>query len=232
MTPRMKNKLSISEERRGEMNIAKRVTMLFLLAYLAGSFNVFAAPLLIGFNDEASLRAIPAPYTNAPFTFANRYQEHGVLVLARVEPPDPRLGGRGYGHYHLGYEDPSIVFCTAGGKTEIGRVQTPFQPCSEVLDPAKQPRSISPHDVNAVIQLMFDPDGNGVPDLFNLLQITVKRGVLNVGIQFANGEIGVFNNLIGPQTYGLQQAENINRVTLEAIGNIFEVDDIVIEPAP
>jgi hypothetical protein len=89
------------------MSIAKRVIMLFLLACLAGSFNVFAAPnLVIGFDDEAALRAIPAPFTNAPFTFANHYQEHGVLVLAGVEPPDPRLGGQGYGHYHLGYEDP------------------------------------------------------------------------------------------------------------------------------
>lgn len=109
------------------------------------------------------------------------------------------------------------------------------------VDPPMEPRSLAPAAADAVIQLTLDPSGSGVPNLlFNLLSITVKHKSLRVGFQFADGSIGVSNPVSAridpdgaeaPQIWGFPGVNNINRLTLEAIGTVFEVDDIVIEPA-
>jgi len=64
--------------------------------------------ITIGFNDPASLRAIPPPYSGAPITFANFYTEQGMTFSDGVEPPDPALSPVLQYHYHLLFESPDI----------------------------------------------------------------------------------------------------------------------------
>ncbi len=56
----------------------------------------------------------------------------------------------------------------------------------------------------AVLQLTYEP--NGVRSLFNLRSIRVTRGSLNVGIQFGDGSIAVFNDVSVGQ-WGLADAD-------------------------
>lgn len=179
--------------------------------------------LMVDLNDPVALRSIPSPYTNAPFTFAEHYKEDDVLIRDGVHPSDDRLSNRRYGHYHLGYEDKNIQFC--GPRAEPGRV---VNGACDVVDPSTQPRDLAPHSADAVIQLTYEP--NGTHGRFNLWALTVKSGSLNVGIQYADGSIAVYNNIHAPYRWGFPGANDINRVTLEGTGEIFLVDDIQIQP--
>jgi hypothetical protein len=65
-----------------------------------------------------------------------------------------------------------------------------------------------------VLQLSYEPAG-GVPQLFNLRIIAVESGFLNLGIQYENGEIAVYNDL-GP---GLRKQHTaVSITTLEQRG--------------
>ena len=82
-------------------------------------------------------------------------------------------------------------------------------------------------------QLTFEPQGSDVRNrhVFDLVRIEVASGFLNVGIQYAAGDIAVYNN-VGPGTWPLPDGRNIDRVTLEEIGGGFVVRSLVIEPVP
>jgi hypothetical protein len=58
----------------------------------------------------------------------------------------------------------------------------------------------------AVVQFSYEHAG-GVPQLFNLHIIAVERGFLNLGIQYENGEIAVYNDL-GPSLWALGSVLN------------------------
>jgi hypothetical protein len=90
-----------------------------------------------------------------------------------------------------------------------------------------------------VLQLSYEPAG-GVPQLFNLRIIAVESGFLNLGIQYENGKIAVYNDL-GPGLWALEGAERINRVTLECpsgescpsievLHEMFRTQSLSIEP--
>jgi hypothetical protein len=69
----------------------------------------------------------------------------------------------------------------------------------------------------AVRQLTYEPKdaaGNQVRRLFNLTEITITTGPIRVGIEYADGRIGVYENL-SAGTWPLPEANNIDRVTLE-----------------
>ena len=169
----------------------------------------------ITFDDPAALAALP----NAALgTFANNYTEDDVTVTDGVNPPDPRLGGGAYGHYHLMYERPGILEQVVLGAR---------------IDPAAEPRTLSNHFGDHVIQLTYDPNQDGVPDPFDITGIDVLRGTLNVGVLFASGDIGVFNNLAadGGTHWDLIGGTNITRATLEGTGSIFSIDNITFEAA-
>ena len=84
------------------------------------------------------------------------------------------------------------------------------------------------------IQLTYDPNGDGVLDPFNLIQLTVFQGKLNIGLKYATGEIAVYNDMTAG-TWTLNET-NLVRVTLEYPADWppdqnFTVDNIVFEPA-
>jgi len=169
----------------------------------------------ITFDDPAALANLAGA---ARFTFANNYTESDMSVADGVSPADPRLGGRAHGHYHLGYEHPGILEQVIQGAT---------------IDVTAEPRSLSNHFGDHIIQLTYDPNHDGVPDPFDLTGIDVLSGTLNVGVEFASGDIGVFNNLAsdGGSRWSLSGGTNIIRATLEATGSIFTVDNIAFAAA-
>jgi hypothetical protein len=177
----------------------------------------------IDFNDPASLAALTDA---ARFTFANNYTEDGMTVSDGVDPPDPRLGGMGYGHYHLSYERPGVL------EQELSRFFLPEDQKPPPIDPTLEPRLLQNHFGDHVIQLTYDPNQDGVLDPFRLLSVDVLRGPLNVGVRFSSGDIGVYNNLTEGFTWQFTDARNftLTRATLEATGEIFGVDNIVFEP--
>lgn len=217
---------------------------LFLITIIGGfsAGEAAAQHIVVDFNDSVGLLAIPgdcsraALCSGAPMTFANFYREKGMIFTDGVNPPDPALGGIRNNHYHLNYEDENITYGFVQGKLTPGR-QTPggFVP---VANPENENRTLSPHEPGAVIQMIYDPNNDGVPDPFNLISLVVHRGKLNVGTKSATGRICVYNDLTGGFEWGLTGdcAINLTRATLEvpvAFGGegIFTVDRIVFEPA-
>lgn len=196
--------------------------------YLAGIAFILGFPILtkaepvtISFGDPQGLRNV---YPNDPnhraarFTFANNYTEDGTIFRSDVIPTDPRLGPFPCGHYHLFYMQPAL---------EI----------SPPPDPENFPRTLAPgHQGRCVVQMTYEPNNDGRRHLFNLLAITVLSGRLNVGVEFADGSIGVYNNLTaGPTgtTWHLLQGNNLQRATLEAFAppdHIFVIRNINFEP--
>jgi hypothetical protein len=201
----------------------------------------------IDFNNQASLAALPDRGLGQWAVF---YKEDGMTIRDGLDPPDPRLGndpttGKPFdsadlspGHYHLLFEDPSLKSDPKTGKL-------PIDPSTgEPLDPASQPRLLANHSDHQVIQLTYDPNGDGFPDPFQLLSIDVLSGRLNVGVQFTSGDIGVYNNLRALQFFPGTPFEltaginwqftdardfTLNRVTLEGVGPRFSVDNIVFD---
>lgn len=117
---------------------AQRLSLaLFLITTISGS----ASAATISFNDPAGLLGVRNcaldPCLGAPLTFANFYKESGMIVTVGVNPPDPRLGGNRYGHYHLSYEIPITGF-----RFDIDRA---VRGNSVVTNPENEPRSLSPH---------------------------------------------------------------------------------------
>ncbi|TVM00363.1 MAG: hypothetical protein CV087_14655 [Candidatus Brocadia sp. WS118] len=196
---------------------------------------------LIDFNDERSLAALSYKSNNgnivtaARFTFVyptkdGGYKEDGMLFITGVHPEDPRVGGIDYGEYHLMYENCEALSLVVEGK----------------LDPEKEPRMLTPHSRDAIIQMTYDPDNNGTPDPFNLISIVVRQGKLNVGIKFSDETIGIFNNLTAPPNpketdcdatapkgtkWFLIGGKNLTRATLEGSSESFTIDDIEFEEA-
>jgi len=90
----------------------------------------------------------------------------------------------------------------------------------------------------AALQLTYEPEGER--SLFNLVGITVATGSLNVGIQYEDGTIAVYNDLTTGY-WPLSDSNRINRVTLEcpsggscpsveALYSTFRVQSLEIEP--
>jgi hypothetical protein len=219
-----------------------------------------AARMVIEFDDPAGLLAIPGDCkktfvcSGAPFTFANFYRDKGMLFTDGINPPDPALGFTPWGHYHLNYEDPNIkqAFCSSTGTacsiqlTAINNILQParqiplpgggYSPTLErISSPENEPRTLSPHEPGAVIQLVYDPENKGERRPFNLISLVVHRGRLNVGTRSATGSISVYNNLTGGFEWSLIGANNLTRATLEFPPSFdpadhFAVDTIVFEP--
>jgi hypothetical protein len=220
--------------------IVKQHTYGLLLSMIIAAvpINAAAQRVEIDFNDPAGLLGIPgdcaksAVCSGAPLTFANFYREKGMVFSDSVHPPDPALGPHPWEHYHLLYADPTIVVQEGGFK--YGR-QTPGG--FVLLDhPENEKRVIGPHLPGAVIQMIYDPNNDGVPDPFNLISLVVYKGKLNVGTKSAKAGISVYNNLTQGFEWTLIGANNLLRATLEfpvkfgAEGQ-FVVDKIVFEPA-
>ncbi|HEY7496444.1 MAG TPA: hypothetical protein VIH59_35755 [Candidatus Tectomicrobia bacterium] len=197
----------------------------FMPLLLAQPIHIARAhePCVIDFNNPDSLRAQP---DSARFTFANNYSQCGVTVSDGVHPDDPRLGGASWNHFHLTYEDPSIEFCLAGNRYDFGRRNNGT--CQHLTDAATEPRSLASMSGDHVIQITYDLNGDGVPDLFDIRSIYVVTGTINVGVMWADGSIGVYNNLTAGTTWNLISGENVQRATLEGIGEMFVVDNIDI----
>jgi hypothetical protein len=184
----------------------------------------------IDFNDRASLQALDGDnnFMFGKFTFARNYSQCGVTVIDGLNPPDPRLGGNKYEHYHLSFEDTRVVFC--GSPVGPGLLSNGV---CQPLDPTTLPRLIANHEQDQVIQLTFDADGDGVPDPFDVTQIDVIYGTLNVGVEFESGSLGVFNDLdagVRGTRWSLLGAQRVVRVTLESNGHLFGADNIVTVP--
>lgn len=188
----------------------------------------------IGFNDPASLVAIPRPFSGARDTFANFYKERGMLFIDGVNPPDPALGWIRHNHFHLTFEDPEITACVRGNQFLFPARMT-ANGCVAVASPENEPRRLASMVPGHVIQMTYDPNNDGVPDRFNLISLEVYGAspILNVGTRSAAG-ISVYNNLSGGFTWFLIDANNLTRATLETPFNAegpFVVDNIVFEPS-
>lgn len=146
-----------------------------------------------------------------------------------VHPPDPALFGYDlYNHYHLNYEDHSITYGFPNGKFAPVRGLVP------VSSPENENRTLSPHDLNTVIQLVYDPENKGEHRPFNLISLVVYKGSLNVGTRSVTGAISIYNNLTAGFQWNLIDANNLTRATLECCPTgpaVSEVDNIVFEPA-
>jgi hypothetical protein len=216
-----------------------RALMVATIATLA-VFPASAEAVLLDFNDPSGLRAIPSSATAdcpngqplfanaAALTFADCYREDGMTVRSNVVPPDPRLGGRRFTHYHLGYEDTAITFEFFDGRLQPGRKTPGFVP---LADPAVEPRALDVHEDQAVVQLTYDPNRDGVLDRFRLLSLDVYSGKLDVGIREPTNAISVYNNLHGPFRWTLRDAPPITRATLEfKFPGRAVVDNLAFEP--
>jgi len=197
---------------------------LFIVVTLG--FPILAEGVTISFDDPQGLLNV---YPNDPNnraargTFANNYIENGMIFRSDVIPRDPRLGPPEpptlrCGHYHLFYNEPGLE-------------------ASPPPNPENFPRSLGPgHQGGCIVQMTYEPNNDGIRHLFNLLEITVLRGKLNVGVEFADGSIGVFNDLTaGPTgtTWLLIGGNNLQRATLEAFfhpDHVFVIRDISFEP--
>jgi hypothetical protein len=199
----------------------------------------------VDFGDPSSLRVLP---DSAAATFARTYTEHGMTFTPGVVPPDPRLGQRGctYNnlgpHFHLAYEDPSIVFGydreAFTTKFEFGREvtrdgKTVFVP----VDPALESRSLQPHRGECIVQMTFNRNVGSALDRFDFISLEVHDQKLNLGVRFSSGAIGVANNLTEGFTWGIVGANDLTRATLERAFPpdaplIWKVDDIVFKPLP
>jgi hypothetical protein len=219
--------------------VTKLTRALLVIAMMGGmSARAVAQPLAIDFNDPAGLLGIPGDCARslvckgAPLSFANSYREHGMLFTDGVNPPDPALGAHRANHYHLSYADRAIEYDFVQGKLTPGRrTAAGFVP---LTNPENERRTLSPHEPGTVIQMIYDPNNDGVPDPFNLISLVVHAGKLNVGTKSSAG-ISVYNNLTAGFEWMLINARNLTRATLEvptAFGSegIFTVDHIVFEP--
>jgi hypothetical protein len=193
------------------------------------AFPILAEAVTISFDDPQGLLNV---YPNDPgnraarITFANNYIENGMIFRANVIPRDPRLTPFLCNHYHMFYNQPASCVST--------------DTCLENNPPAHPenfPRTLGPgHQGNCVTQLTYEPNNDGIRHLFNLLEITVLSGMLNVGIEFADGSIGIYNNLTaGPTgtTWLLLEGNNLQRATLESFDHpdhVYVVRDISFEP--
>ncbi len=228
-----------------------RILILCTLGTLVAPQIVFAQPILIDFNNPSGLRNAtlypPGVDVGVASTFANSYAEDGMVFTDGVHPPDPALGPVESGHYHLVYEDPSVSFEFRGGKyVSVRCVGGVFMSVSGVAKPvctsgtivlagdaASQPRRLTTHAPGAVVQMIYDPEGDGVPNPFNLISLQVLGGKLNVGIKSLDIGIAIYNDLTAGVEWGLIGATNLTRATLEfpvSFRNNFLVDNIVFEP--
>lgn len=92
--------------------------------------------------------------------------------------------------------------------------------------PSVTDRALSNVEESDVIQMTYDdPDVDGEANPFGLESIRVLGGTLNLGVRYANGDIAVYNNLTAG-THHLIDATDLTRVTLEAIGSMYTVDEI------
>jgi hypothetical protein len=204
---------------------------LFLITAIGGfsAGEAAAQRIVIDFNDSAGLLAIPGG-DSALFTFANFYREDGMIFTAGINSPGSVLAGKSHGHYHLSYEDENITGGFVQGKLTYGRqTSTGFVP----VTPENENRTLSPHLSDAVIQMIYDPNNDGVPDPFDLISLVVHTGTLNVGTKSTTGRICVYNDLTGGFEWGLTGdcATNLTLVTLEAL-DIFNVDRIIFAKVP
>ncbi len=226
----------------------KRHSHVVLLSiFIAGfSINAAAQQMEIDFNDPEGLLGIPGvcSRTNslcsgAPVEFANFYREKGMVFTDGVNPPDPALGPFRYGHYHLSYADP-LVFLLADLNT--GRIEpfklffSPLPVLLPLTHPENEKRVLRPHLPGAVVQMIYDPNNDGVPHPFNLISLEIYKGKINVGTKSPTTGISVYNNLTAPNKYKLLGANNLLRATLElpvqfGVEGEFTVDKIIFEPA-
>lgn len=105
----------------------------------------------------------------------------------------------------------------------------------QLEDPENQPRNLAFHAAGHVVQLTYDPNGDGKLDPFNLLSLEVLKGKVNVGIRYVDGSIAVYNNLTGGFRWILLDGVNIDRATLEwprsrEFPNNSFIDNIEFEP--
>lgn len=188
--------------------------------------------ITIDFNDVEALSAIPLRGQGHCLGRGPSYTEDGMTLLPRVQPPDPALGGTGWDHFHLSFENIN-AFSTL--ISACGLPRTPEREDALLGFAARFPRFLQPHGSSAVIQMTYDPDGNGVPDPFNLISLQVVSGKLNVGVKGPFG-IAVYNNLAAGPTGTVWTLlgpfnQNLTRATLEGTNSIFGIDNIVFEPA-
>lgn len=219
-------------------SIFKHALVPFLITVI-GSFSfIKAQPITIDFNDPQGLLAMPDGFSGAPTTSANYYREDGMLFSDGVDP-DPELGYvPRFGHYHLNFPEDVVVGKKSGS--------CGFSDCPNVFGretangfvpviPENENRTITPMGPGAFIQMIYDPNNDGVPDPFRLLSLVVHRGKLNVGFRSPDVGIGVYNNLTAGYRWILLGGYTLIRATLEfpvdfGVVNNFTVDEIVFEP--
>lgn len=227
--------LPCAARRRARARVGLLLALALLMMWLpAGPLSQAASAhpghshqITVDFNDPASLRAVP---DSAAFTYATLYREDGMTARDGVFPLDPRLGEGRCSHYHLGYEDPTITFgFDSSGKQRVGRY-APDGSFVPLADPALEPRLVAPHGGGCVIQMTYDPEGDGVPNPFNLISLEVRANKLDVGIRFSDDTISAYRDLT-PGVWGFVGGTNLTRVTLEADPTQgFTIDNLVFEP--
>jgi hypothetical protein len=207
------------------------------LAWFGFAAGVVAQRIEINFDDQLALLNLPARWQPAGLsTFVNSYKEDGMLFTSNVDPPDPKGVGAhpemDIDHYHLVYRNPDVV-------NELGRyykiffgglVRIPLP----LWPPQVEPRVLEPMFPGHVIQMVYDPNNDGMPDPFKLISIVVSKGRINVGTKSPRG-IEVYNNLTGGFEWFLIDANNLTRATIEwprrFAADHFTVDKIVFEPS-
>jgi hypothetical protein len=215
-----------------------------LLTICGFPVSVVAQQQEIDFADPAGLLGVPgdckkaAVCSGAPIEFANFYREKGMVFTDAVNPPDPALGPIRWGHYHLSYADP-LIFLVQDPKTGIAPFKlflSPFPLLLPLAHPESEKRVLRPHEPGAVVQMIYDPNNDGVPHPFNLISLEIYKGRINVGTKSPTTGISVYNNLVGPNKYRLIGANNLLRATIElpvkfGVEAEFTVDKIIFEPA-
>ncbi|MEI7035593.1 hypothetical protein [Fulvimonas yonginensis] len=198
---------------------SKRLAIALSLAGMGWAGPATAQEILIGFDDPVGLSQI-TDAARSTFVVNQPYKEDGMVFEINVNPPDPRLGPKLIDHFHLMYER-----------------DIPVLSLTSLPHPENEPRFLATMLPGNVVQMTYHPDNTGTPQPFSIKRVRVLANAVNVGVETAQGDICVYNNLTAGYVWTLldpQCSTNLVRVTFETPKGVynFQIDDVVFEPYP
>jgi hypothetical protein len=201
------------------------------LALLASTMPARAQVTVVDFDNPISLAQVPNTACDT-VVGSPWYRDFAGVSGTGWNPIVTMKAGSGIGHYHLGFDNASIV---NGQIVGVGECLVPGNGCygvrsggtCQMVEYQVEPRSIMAHQAGAVLELVLEDGGR--THQMDLLGIRVRSG--NVNIKGYQPDGSHWNWFLGPgnwSTAGLNRW--LTKITFEGYdGHNPSLDDISIE---